>query len=128
MHTHSFPFVYCILVLPVSVVRWIGFMQEQTGDMTNDVPSEATFAAVSIFHLGGVCNVLLFFATRRRLLLFGSDGILRSGAHASGGDGVLFPESSSSDIEWNRNDIIEEGPASTVDAGEAAAKNGHAQP
>ena len=69
----SYPVVYCILVLPLSVGRWIEFHQERTGTKQNRVPSRATLAVSAVFSLTGIADVLLFFATRRGLLLFDDD-------------------------------------------------------
>ena len=67
----SYPVVYCILVIPLSVVRWLEFHQEDTGTKQNHVPSWATLTVASIFSLTGIADVILFFVTRQGLLLFG---------------------------------------------------------
>lgn len=58
----AYPAVYCVVVLPLSVVRWITF------DGT-PVNSAANFVVVSIYNLSGFFNVLLFTLTRPNLLL-----------------------------------------------------------
>ncbi|EIM82772.1 uncharacterized protein STEHIDRAFT_160399 [Stereum hirsutum FP-91666 SS1] len=63
-----YPFVYSIVTLPLSVVRWIGFGLESHG---SKVPSAATFVAASLYGLSGFLNVLLILLTRPQLLLFG---------------------------------------------------------
>jgi len=68
----AYPLVYSILVLPLSAVRWLEFIQERHGGMDH-VSSAATFAVASIYFLSGAANVLLFSFTRPNLLLFKSD-------------------------------------------------------
>jgi hypothetical protein len=65
----AYPVVYCISILPLSAVRWIGFIQER-GDRPNRVPSAATFAVVAIYGLSGACNVILLLTTRPDSTLF----------------------------------------------------------
>ncbi|KAH9002018.1 hypothetical protein EDB86DRAFT_3074362 [Lactarius hatsudake] len=60
----SYPIAYSFVVLPISIVRWVGFHK--------NTPSAATFFAVSTFNLSGAINVLLFLIVRRELLLFSS--------------------------------------------------------
>jgi hypothetical protein len=69
----SYPLVYAFLVLPLSIVHWIGFVQENHGDKQNHVPAGATIAVQAIYCLSGICNVLLFLLTRPNLLLFRKD-------------------------------------------------------
>lgn len=64
----AYPFVYSIVTLPLSVVRWIGFGLESHG---SEVPSAATFIVTSLYGLSGFLNVLLMLLTRPQLLLFG---------------------------------------------------------
>ena len=54
---------YSILVLPLSLVRWIGYVVP--------MPFAASLASVSVLGLSGVVNCLLFTLTRPNLLLFG---------------------------------------------------------
>jgi len=65
--------VYSVIILPLSVVRWLGFLQESRGDRKNHVPAGATIAVITIFCLSGICNVFLFLMTRPNLLLFKRD-------------------------------------------------------
>jgi hypothetical protein len=59
----SYPVVYFILLIPISVVRWVsGF-----GSAEKTLPSAATFAAEFIFSLSGLANVIVFFFTRSDL-------------------------------------------------------------
>jgi len=58
-----YPLAYSLVVLPLSVARWLLFSHMR-------VPSAATFFAVSMFHLSGAVNVLLFLIVRPQLLLF----------------------------------------------------------
>lgn len=69
-HFNSYPLVYSILILPLSVVRWISFVQER-GGRTNSIPSSATFTVISIYGLSGAFNVILFVVTRPESILFG---------------------------------------------------------
>lgn len=54
-----------MLVLPLSVGRWIGF-----GDNSSQarLPSAAAFAGISIFGLSGLVNVILVVWTRPKIL------------------------------------------------------------
>jgi hypothetical protein len=71
LYHDRYPLVYAVLVLPLSVARWIGFVEEDHGITVSTVPSSATIATLFIFSLSGLANVLLFFLTRPTLLLFG---------------------------------------------------------
>jgi len=64
-----YPAIYCLIILPLSVARWIGFVQEQRG-LVNTVPPAATFAAMAIFNLSGACNAILLLTTRPKSGLF----------------------------------------------------------
>ena len=55
--------------MPLSVVRWIGFVQERGGH-SNHVPPAATFASITIFGLSGACNAVLLLTTRPESGLF----------------------------------------------------------
>jgi hypothetical protein len=68
-----YPVVYALQVLPLSVARWMGFVQEMQGDRTNHIPSTALLSVQVIYCLSGLANVVLFFLTRPNLLLFGKD-------------------------------------------------------
>ena len=59
-----YPLAYSIIVLPLSITRWLSFKHE------DKVPSAATFFSVSVFNLSGAINVLLFLVVRPELLLF----------------------------------------------------------
>ncbi|KAI9442147.1 hypothetical protein H4582DRAFT_1926706 [Lactarius indigo] len=61
----SYPLAYSIVVLPVSITRWLVFSNKN-----KKVPSAAAFFAVSMFNLSGAINVLLFLIVRPGLLLF----------------------------------------------------------
>ncbi|KAJ7282868.1 hypothetical protein C8J57DRAFT_53677 [Mycena rebaudengoi] len=73
----AYPACYCILILPLSVVRWIGFSQER-GDGVNHIESAATFAVISMYGLSGAINVALLLYTRPNSVLFGDGGGLRT--------------------------------------------------
>jgi len=53
---HRYPACYIVLVLPISIRRWIGF---------DSYPSAATFFGTSLFGLSGLVNVVLLLVTRR---------------------------------------------------------------
>ncbi|KZV92211.1 hypothetical protein EXIGLDRAFT_718599 [Exidia glandulosa HHB12029] len=59
-----YPAVYIILVLPLSVTRWIMFSG-------HDISSTWTFVGIVPFHLSGLGNVLLLLLTRPSILVFG---------------------------------------------------------
>ncbi|KAH9052528.1 hypothetical protein EDB87DRAFT_1570446 [Lactarius vividus] len=58
-----YPLAYTLMVIPLSVARWLHFGHKS-------VPSAATFFGLTMFHLSGAINVLLFLIVRPRLLLF----------------------------------------------------------
>ncbi|TFK44244.1 hypothetical protein BDQ12DRAFT_7819 [Crucibulum laeve] len=66
----AYPIVYSITVLPLSVVRWVGFVQERNHGH-NNIPSAATLAVCAIYGLSGACNVILLLTTRPSSVLFG---------------------------------------------------------
>jgi len=61
-----YPIAYTIMVLPLSVSRWILFR-------TNKEPGSAVFATITLFELTGFVNVLLLFYTRGRINLLEDD-------------------------------------------------------
>ena len=67
----SYPLVFAITVIPNSVVRWVGFAQENSGNHTSHIPPPISFAARAIFGLSGIANVILFVLTRPGLPLLG---------------------------------------------------------
>jgi hypothetical protein len=60
-----YPLAYSLVVLPISITRWLEFKNSNT-----IVPSAATFFAVSLFNLSGAINVFRFLMVRSPLLLF----------------------------------------------------------
>ncbi|KAG9091937.1 hypothetical protein FS749_016129 [Ceratobasidium sp. UAMH 11750] len=68
-----YPFAYTIVVLPMSIIRWITFNDK---GKPSPAASTATAVAVSIFNLSGLVNVVLILATRTNVLLFGSRGVI----------------------------------------------------
>ncbi|KZS94082.1 hypothetical protein SISNIDRAFT_57650 [Sistotremastrum niveocremeum HHB9708] len=60
-----FPFTYSVLVVPLSVCRWVLFRHPHA------VPSQATFAVYSLFSLMGLVDVLLLINMRRDLYVIG---------------------------------------------------------
>ncbi|KAI0036176.1 hypothetical protein K488DRAFT_41622 [Vararia minispora EC-137] len=65
-----YPAIYSILILPVSVIRWVGFGLEARG-ITDAIPGVATFVVDFTYSLSGAMNVILLLWTRPNLLLFG---------------------------------------------------------
>ncbi|KAI9445897.1 hypothetical protein H4582DRAFT_1868838 [Lactarius indigo] len=59
----SYPLAYSLVVIPLSVTRWLQFNHKS-------VPSAATFFGDIMFNLSGAINVLLFLIVRPHLLLF----------------------------------------------------------
>ena len=59
------------MVLPLSVTRWIGFVQEAKNN-NNSIPPTATFASISLFALSGFFNVVLLLYTKPNSGLFGN--------------------------------------------------------
>ncbi|EJD41547.1 hypothetical protein AURDEDRAFT_90248 [Auricularia subglabra TFB-10046 SS5] len=59
-----YPMVYIIVVLPLSVTRWIAFTHHR-------LPAVWTFVGIVPFHLSGLGNVLLLILTRPSILVFG---------------------------------------------------------
>jgi hypothetical protein len=66
-----YPLVYCLGVMPLSIVRWIAFVQEAKNDGVHNMPSVATLASESIFGLSGFLNVVLLLTTKPESGLFG---------------------------------------------------------
>src|SRR6266850_1371092 len=58
----SYPLAYSVIVLPLSVVRWLAYNHKR-------VPSAATFVVMSMYSLSGAINVLLLVIVRPYLLL-----------------------------------------------------------
>jgi len=66
LSTILYPIVYCILILPLSIVRWMSFSVEaKTGQMPRW--PVATLTVEFIFSLSGVVNAFLYLRTRKRL-------------------------------------------------------------
>ncbi|KLO07844.1 hypothetical protein SCHPADRAFT_944915 [Schizopora paradoxa] len=63
----AYPVAYSIVVLPLSVVRWITFDEKPC---ESKVPEAATFAVVFLHGCFGFVNVVLLLTTRQTLLLF----------------------------------------------------------
>ncbi|KII94773.1 hypothetical protein PLICRDRAFT_47785 [Plicaturopsis crispa FD-325 SS-3] len=65
----AYPLVYCAIILPLSVVRWISFVQESNGNQSG-ISYQATLGVEFVFELSGIFDVLLFLYARPGLLLF----------------------------------------------------------
>jgi hypothetical protein len=57
----SYPLAYSLMVLPLSITRWLLFNHKK-------ISSATTFFAVSMFNLSGAINVLVFLIVRPQLL------------------------------------------------------------
>ncbi|KLO18373.1 hypothetical protein SCHPADRAFT_993599 [Schizopora paradoxa] len=66
----AYPVAYSIVVLPVSVARWITFGDNTGCAVDPRMPRAATFATVFLHDCFGFVNVLLLLTTRQTLLLF----------------------------------------------------------
>lgn len=63
--SNRYPIAYSVVILPMSIVRWIMFGSLRS----SSIPSAATLAVVTLFHLSGAVNVLLLVFARPGLLL-----------------------------------------------------------
>ena len=57
--------------MPLSVIRWITFVQQARHDGAHSMPAAATFISSSIFGLSGFLNVILLVTTKPESGLFG---------------------------------------------------------
>jgi len=62
--TILYPVLYCVLVLPLSIVRWIGFENNDTTKGSHHLAAWTLIVAV-IFGLSGVANAILYLTTRK---------------------------------------------------------------
>jgi hypothetical protein len=85
-----YPTLYAICVLPLSVGRWIRFVQEHRYGRST-VPAAATFAVGTIFNLSGLFNVILLLTTRPESGLFGK--LMRNPSGVPSGPSNLKSES-----------------------------------
>lgn len=71
-HVYRYPIVHSIMLLPLSIVRWLSFSNtfRLADGQPGQPPLAATVTVEVIYGLFGVTNVALFLITRRRLLLF----------------------------------------------------------
>jgi hypothetical protein len=77
---NRYPVAFSVLVLPLSIVRFIHFIQVAQGMAR--LPSSATISGTAIYNLSGLVEVVLFFHTRQGLLLFGQDDGFMDMEHA----------------------------------------------
>lgn len=66
-----YPIAYAIVVLPLSIVRWITFAQEKYHTKVS-MPIGATILAMILFASSGALNVILYIRTRPDTALFRS--------------------------------------------------------
>lgn len=71
MSLNRYPFVYSILVIPLSVIRWLGFAEEIKSGV-NSTPAANNLAALAVFGLSGFLNAILLLTTKPRSGLFGT--------------------------------------------------------
>jgi hypothetical protein len=64
LFSDRYPLVYCISILPLSIVRWITFVHP------NSVSGTGTFVVTAIYGLSGACNSVLLLKTRPNAGLF----------------------------------------------------------
>ncbi len=57
--------------MPLSIVRWIAFVQESKHGGVSHMPSAVTLASEAIFGLSGFFNVILLIVTKPGSGLFG---------------------------------------------------------
>ncbi|KAF8893529.1 hypothetical protein BD779DRAFT_1506741 [Infundibulicybe gibba] len=112
---YSYPVVYSILILPLSVVRWIGFVQERGGKPSN-IASSATITVIAIYGLSGLFNVILLLTTRPNSILFGRRVEYYTGqapslesAQAGGNARKAVSENSEEDAHHGNNGGLELG-------------------
>ncbi|TFK53708.1 hypothetical protein OE88DRAFT_1626244 [Heliocybe sulcata] len=65
-----YPAIYCFVILPTNIARWIQFHRSTTHSPT-PTPSAAEFSAEFMYRCSGVVNILLYLSTRRKLFSFG---------------------------------------------------------
>jgi len=72
MNLSRYPVVYSVLIIPLSVIRWLGFANEKSG--ANPTPAEYTnnLAALAVFGLSGFLNTILLLKTKPQSGLFGT--------------------------------------------------------
>jgi hypothetical protein len=61
-----YPIVYCLVILPCSIIRWISFKQEATLG-TSHIPPVVTFIFGILFSLSGILNAVMYPLTRPRI-------------------------------------------------------------
>lgn len=66
-----YPFVYAVSIIPLTIVRWIGFGQIIKHGVKN-VPAVWDFVVITLFGLSGFFNVILLLNTRPDSGLFGN--------------------------------------------------------
>ena len=65
-----YPIVYCVIAVPLTIVRWMGFAEEIKYGV-NPTPAEFNLAVLAIFGLSGFLNAILLLTTRPQSGLFG---------------------------------------------------------
>jgi len=130
MNMIAYPILYALLVLPQSIIRWLGFVQENTGRHINTIPFAATFTGRVIYGLSGICNVILFLKTRPHLLLMTPPAPLYNQSSSTisyrrRGENDRFAHSGSLSLE-NGNHWVDEDLAPSVEGYERAPSDGSA--
>ncbi|KAG5638054.1 hypothetical protein H0H81_002088 [Sphagnurus paluster] len=68
----AYPIVYMMIILPLCIVRWIGFVQESAaGGGKNRIGAAPTLTVIGIYGFSGLANVILLLTTRPNSVLFG---------------------------------------------------------
>jgi hypothetical protein len=65
----SYPIVFGLQIVPLSIGRWIGFIQESRGERTIHVPASALLVVQMVYCLSGMVNAGLLVVKRPSLLL-----------------------------------------------------------
>jgi hypothetical protein len=79
---------YCLLVLPLSIVHWMGFTHP---DPHHGMPSATTFVVISLYGLSSAVNVVLLLFTRPNSPLFGKDECVTMQGGGGLGQGPELP-------------------------------------
>lgn len=74
MSFFRYPLAYTFCVLPLSIIRWAGFVHPDLLTSSHILAPSMVFSC--IFNLMGLINTLLIWWTRPAILLIGSDGRL----------------------------------------------------
>jgi hypothetical protein len=68
-----YPILYCVLILPLTIVRFVGFREELKTSETHRRPAPALTVMI-IYSLGGVFDAALYLLTRDNVFQSDSRG------------------------------------------------------